>query len=75
MYMAYVFAKQPRKITLVATGPLTNVALLLTLYPEIKSKIDKIVLMGGTIGPGTRTPVAETNILACLSSSSHLCCI
>ncbi|RUS23081.1 inosine-uridine preferring nucleoside hydrolase-domain-containing protein [Endogone sp. FLAS-F59071] len=63
VYMAQLFAKQPRKITLVATGPLTNVALLLTLYPEVKSKIDKIVLMGGAIGPGNRTPVAEFNIV------------
>lgn len=65
VYMAHLFAKQPRKITLVATGPLTNIALLLTLYPEVKSKIDKIVLMGGAIGPGNRTPVAEFNILVC----------
>lgn len=35
------------KVTLIATGPLTNYALLLKTYPEVKVNIDSIVLMGG----------------------------
>jgi purine nucleosidase len=50
-------------VHLVATGALTNVALLLLLYPEVKSSIKQIVLMGGAIGIGNRSPVAEFNIL------------
>src|SRR5438552_1888228 len=46
--------------TLVATGPLTNVALLLALHPETRP--DGIVLMGGAIGEGNITPAAEFNI-------------
>eukprot|EP00466_Bigelowiella_natans_P007188 jgi/Bigna1/40369/e_gw1.42.26.1 len=43
---------------------LTNVALLLTLYPNIHSKIEQaIAVMGGAIGIGNRSPVAEFNIL------------
>ncbi|NDJ58977.1 ribonucleoside hydrolase RihC [Enterobacteriaceae bacterium 4M9] len=49
-------------VTLVAIGPLTNIALLLTQYPECKSKISRIVLMGGTAGRGNFTPYAEFNI-------------
>jgi inosine-uridine nucleoside N-ribohydrolase len=48
--------------TLVATGPLTNVALLLALHPEAAP--DRIVLMGGAIGEGNVTPAAEFNIWA-----------
>jgi pyrimidine-specific ribonucleoside hydrolase len=50
-------------ITLVATGPLTNVGLFLTTYPHLKSKIDQIAIMGGSIVGGNWTPGAEFNIL------------
>jgi inosine-uridine nucleoside N-ribohydrolase len=46
--------------TLVATGPLTNVALLLALHPPARPK--RIVLMGGAIAEGNVTPAAEFNI-------------
>lgn len=51
------------KVTLVPTGPLTNIALLLINHPEVKSHIDEIVLMGGSIGYGNVSPAAEFNIL------------
>jgi pyrimidine-specific ribonucleoside hydrolase len=46
--------------TLVAVGPLTNVALLLARHPDARP--DRIVLMGGSIGLGNITPAAEFNI-------------
>ncbi|HYB28189.1 MAG TPA: nucleoside hydrolase [Solirubrobacteraceae bacterium] len=49
-------------VTLIATGPLTNVALLLARYPELESQLERIVLMGGAIGEGNTTPAAEFNI-------------
>jgi inosine-uridine nucleoside N-ribohydrolase len=48
--------------TLVATGPLTNVALLLALRPEART--ERIVLMGGAIAEGNVTPAAEFNVWA-----------
>jgi purine nucleosidase/pyrimidine-specific ribonucleoside hydrolase len=48
--------------TLVATGPLTNVALLLAVRPEARP--DRLVLMGGAIAEGNVTPAAEFNIWA-----------
>ena len=48
--------------TLVATGPLTNVGLLLSLHPDARP--ERIVLMGGAIGEGNVTPAAEFNIWA-----------
>ena len=49
-------------VTLVATGPLTNVALLLARYPDARP--ERIVLMGGAIGEGNETPAAEFNMWA-----------
>jgi inosine-uridine nucleoside N-ribohydrolase len=49
-------------ITLVATGPLTNVALLLARYPDVRP--ERIVLMGGAIAEGNVTPAAEFNVWA-----------
>ena len=51
-------------ITLVPTGPLTNVAMAMRLEPAIVPKIRRIVLMGGAAGLGNVTPAAEFNIFA-----------
>jgi inosine-uridine nucleoside N-ribohydrolase len=48
-------------LVLIATGPLTNVALLLRLHPEIQPKIREIAWMGGSTGRGNVTPYAEFN--------------
>lgn len=63
LHMAQVIRDHPTKVTIVAVGPYTNVALLLTLFPELKANIEKISLMGGGIAGGNRTPVAEFNVL------------
>lgn len=49
-------------LTLVAIGPLTNIALLLTQYPECTFNIRRLVIMGGSAGRGNFTPNAEFNI-------------
>ncbi|MFF5916536.1 ribonucleoside hydrolase RihC [Staphylococcus pasteuri] len=54
--------KSSYPITIVAIGPLTNIALLLATYPEVKSNIKQIVIMGGSSGRGNVTPLAEFNI-------------
>jgi purine nucleosidase/pyrimidine-specific ribonucleoside hydrolase len=48
--------------TVIATGALTNIALLLTRYPEDAARITEIVLMGGSTGRGNTTPYAEFNM-------------
>ena len=55
-------AERVAGITLVATGPLTNVALLLARHPE--ERPERIVLMGGAIAEGNVTPAAEFNVWA-----------
>jgi pyrimidine-specific ribonucleoside hydrolase len=48
--MAKVLRESAEPVTLVATGPQTNVALLLNSHPELHSKIARIVIMGGAMG-------------------------
>ncbi|WP_421269152.1 pyrimidine-specific ribonucleoside hydrolase RihA [Aeromonas veronii] len=60
--MAKCLRESPQPVTLVPTGPLTNIALLLAAHPELKPKIARIVLMGGAAGAGNWTPAAEFNI-------------
>jgi len=52
----------PRPLTIVAVGPLTNVATALEREPRIVGRIDRIAVMGGAIGLGNWTPSAEFNI-------------
>jgi inosine-uridine nucleoside N-ribohydrolase len=49
-------------LTLVATGPLTNLATAMRREPRIVPRIQRIVLMGGSMGLGNWTPAAEFNI-------------
>ncbi len=53
-----------RPLTLVAVGPLTNVATALSREPRIADRIDRLSIMGGAIGLGNVTPSAEFNIYA-----------
>lgn len=54
--------KSEAPVTLVPTGPLTNVGLALIKEPRIKEKIARIVFMGGAVYDSNITPAAEFNI-------------
>ncbi len=60
-YLIKTLLDSPEKITLVPTGSLTNIACAFIMEPRIKEKIEKIVLMGGSIGLGNISPAAEYN--------------
>ena len=49
-------------ITLVPTGPLTNIAMAVRKDPRIVEKVQEIILMGGAYTRGNTTPAAEFNI-------------
>jgi inosine-uridine nucleoside N-ribohydrolase len=53
-------AREP--VALIPVGPLTNVAALLREHPDLKGRISRISLMGGSMGLGNTTPAAEFNI-------------
>lgn len=59
-------------ITMVTTGPMTNLAMALRLEPRIAEKIRRIVLMGGSYTNGNVTPAAEFNIIAD-AEAAHVC--
>lgn len=60
--MKKVIMESDSPITLMPIGPLTNIALLLSVYPEVKKNIQEIVLMGGSTTRGNKTPMGEFNI-------------
>ncbi|MBF4998282.1 nucleoside hydrolase [Nocardia sp. BSTN01] len=53
-----------RSITILATGPLTNIAVVLLLHPELVDAIDAVVWMGGSTTGGNHTAAAEFNAYA-----------
>ncbi len=66
-FLARLVLDASDEITLVATGPLTNVAYAFQLHPELPGLLAGVVIMGGAYsltpyGKGNRTPVAEFNI-------------
>ncbi len=66
-----VMSHEAGAITVVATGPLTNIAVAARMEPRIVGRIKEIVLMGGAYGVGNATPVAEFNIL-CDPEAAHI---
>jgi len=61
-FLQKTLSESLRPLVIVALAPLTNLALLLRMYPRIESQIERIVLMGGSIGSGNATPLAEFNV-------------
>jgi inosine-uridine nucleoside N-ribohydrolase len=60
--MARLLRESPEPVTLVPTGPLTNVALLLRTWPDLLPRVREVVLMGGSLGAGNVEPLAEFNV-------------
>lgn len=63
-FLIETLSKSEKKITLVITGPMTNLAVALIQKPEIAEKIDEVIAMGGSVGAGNITPAAEFNMYA-----------
>jgi inosine-uridine nucleoside N-ribohydrolase len=66
-FVARLVWDAPGEVTLVATGPLTNVGRAFELHPELSGLLARLVVMGGAygltpFGKGNRTPFAEFNI-------------
>jgi inosine-uridine nucleoside N-ribohydrolase len=63
--LADLLMSSPEPVTVAAIGPLTNIALLLRVFPEAAARIGRLVIMGGSAGRGGNvTAAAEFNIWA-----------
>lgn len=62
-WLIELLLRRSEKVTLVALGPLTNIALAMRLEPLIMPRIAEIVLMGGSTDYGNDSPAAEFNML------------
>ncbi|RHW52317.1 hypothetical protein DS831_03050 [Bombilactobacillus bombi] len=60
-FLHQIISQSETPVTIVATAPLTNIALLLKVFPEDRQNIEKLVIMGGTLSAGNVTPAAEFN--------------
>jgi purine nucleosidase len=63
-YLIDTIQAAPGEITLVATGPLTNIAMAVRKEPMLTHWVKDFVIMGGSSGRGNVTPAAEYNIWA-----------
>ncbi|MDD3169237.1 MAG: nucleoside hydrolase [Eubacteriales bacterium] len=62
-YLIQTLRNSDDRIILIVTGPMTNIAVALQKAPDIKDKIDRIIMMGGAvIEPGNITSAAEFNV-------------
>jgi pyrimidine-specific ribonucleoside hydrolase len=61
--LADLLTGSPEPVTIAAVGPLTNIALLLAVYPEAAARIGRLVVMGGSAARGGNvTAAAEFNV-------------
>lgn len=57
-----IVERYPNQVTIIAIGPLTNIADLLTHHPDSSKLIKELIIMGGAISvPGNKGPVSEFN--------------
>jgi inosine-uridine nucleoside N-ribohydrolase len=62
--LSAIFAAQPKEITLVAVGPLSNLAAAIALDPSFVANVREVMIMGGAVDKSNVTPSAEFNIWA-----------
>ena len=62
--IARILREHPEPVAIAPIGPLTNIALVLRLYPDLAARIAHLSIMGGSIGEGNTTVSAEFNIRA-----------
>lgn len=64
VFLTQAFAEQPGEITLVAVGPLSNLAAAIAIDPKFPENCAELIIMGGAVNKSNITPSAEFNIWA-----------
>lgn len=62
IYRRIMELPEEEKITYLSLGPLTNLAVLLQSYPQVKERLEEIIFMGGAAWGGNVTAAAEFNV-------------
>ena len=62
--IARILRESPEPVVVAPIGPLTNIALLLRVHPDLAARISHLSIMGGSIGEGNATTSAEFNVYA-----------
>lgn len=70
-FITETILKSTEKVTMITTGPMTNLALAIRLEPKILENIEEVVIMGGSYNNGNVTPAAEFNIF-CDPEAAHI---
>ena len=60
-FQAALLESAETPVTIVATGPMTNIGLLFTERPDLVGQVDEVLFMGGSTARGNHTPTAEFN--------------
>jgi inosine-uridine nucleoside N-ribohydrolase len=63
-FLVETYRAATEEIVLVPTGPLSNIAAAIAVYPKLVDLVPEVVLMGGAHHHGNVTPAAEFNIWA-----------
>lgn len=71
-FMIESILNSEEKVTVITTGPMTNLALAIRMEPKILDNMEEIVLMGGSYQNGNVTPAAEFNIF-CDPEAAYIC--
>ena len=73
-YLVSAADKCPGEITVIAIGPLTNLALALKIDPKLPEKLKQLIVMGGTVSAqGNVSPVAEANFINDPHAADFVC--
>ena len=60
-FLVETIKHSPEKVTIIPTAPMTNIGMALRMEPSLVENIEEIILMGGAVGMGNASPVAEAN--------------
>lgn len=60
------------KTTVISTGPMTNIALFVSVYPELLNLVEEFIFMGGGVGLGNRSAVAGEYLAPPIITDLHI---
>ena len=72
LQILYEAIMEEESVDFITLGPLTNLSELIKRYPDVLTRIDQVVTMGGGVNLGNVTPYAEFNLYCDAESAAHV---